>query len=139
MNQLKKKAWKELVFAIVAIIWTAPLIFYMAHSNVRGLGWILLCVLVGIPVFVIVFLLEAKELKIFDEREKELIRKSSDVSIKSFFCYLIAFSFLSLFVVGGKGDVPVIILPMMVLTGLFLEQCVRSAILLFRCEKETDE
>ena len=120
------------------VLWTIPLVFFMAYSNVHGLVWILLCVIVGVPVFAIVFLVERKELKVFDEREKTLIRNSSDISIKSFFCYLIAFAFFSLFVIGGKGDVPVILLPMMVLAGLFLEQCLRSAILLFQCEKEDD-
>ena len=139
MNRLKKKAWKELIIAIAVIIWTTPLIFFMAHSNVHGLGWVLLCILIGVPVFAIVFLFEAKELKVFDEREKTLIKNSTHISNKTFICYLIAFSFFSLFIVGGKGDVPVIILPMMVFAGLVLEQCVQSAILLFQCEKEDDE
>ena len=139
MNRLKKKAWKELIITIAAIIWTTPLIFFMAYSNVQGLGWVLLCILIGVPIFAIVFLFEAKELKVFDEREKTLIKNSTDISNKTFICYLITFSFFSLFIIGGKGDVPVIILPMMVFAGLVLEQCVRSAILLFQCEKEDDE
>ena len=56
MNRLKKKAWKELIIAIAVIIWTTPLVFYIAHSNVQGLGWVLLCILIGVPVFAIVFL-----------------------------------------------------------------------------------
>lgn len=139
MNRLKKKAWTELITALIAVIWTTLLILYIAYCNVHGLGWLLLCMLIGVPVFVFIFLFETKELKRYNEREKLLIRKSLDISQKTFILYLIAFSFLSLFMVGGKKDIPVVILPMMVFAGLFLEQCIRSTVLLMQCEKEDDE
>ena len=139
MNRLTKKAWKELIIALAGGIWAALMISIIAYSNMQGLGWILLCVLIGAPVFAAVAIMESRKLKILDEREKELTRKSEAISFNCLAGYLVAFSILSLFVVGGRNTIPVVVLPMMVLVGLVLEQCVRATFVLLQCEKDDDE
>ena len=139
MNRLQKKAWKELIVSGVSLIWTAFLLFYMAHQNVQGIGWLVLCIVVGVPTVLILFLDDAKKLKQFDEREKDLLQKAFYVSMQTFVAFLLSFSFLFFFGVGTGGKVSVIVLPMMILVSLFLSKCTESAILLFQCTKENDE
>lgn len=140
MNRLQKKAWTELIALAVMIIFiTIPCVLFLAHRNAQGLDYVLICLIVGTPTGLIAYMLEAKKIKQFDEREKELIRKAFNVSMMIFAFYLFAFSFTAFFLIGGKGNVPVVFLPMMVLTGVFLAQCVQSGILLIQCAKEDDE
>jgi len=61
------------------------------------------------------------------------------LSMMIFVFYLLIFAFTAIFLIGGKEKMPVVFLPLMVLTGIFPVQCVQSAALLIQCAKEDDE
>lgn len=140
MNRLQKKAWKELTaFGVMLILIIIPGLLFMAKTNVKGLHHILICLIIGVPFGVVAYLFETKKLKQYDEREKELIQKANAISFVCFTIYLMAFSYAAFFIIGGKGNISVVTLPIMVLSGMFFAQCVQSAIILIQCEKEDNE
>jgi peptidoglycan/LPS O-acetylase OafA/YrhL len=140
MNRLQKKAWTELIACGVAIILIAiPILLSMAKTNVKGLGNLLIGLIVGVPFGIVAYIFETKKLKQFDEREKGLIQKAQAISVAFFVIYALAFSYAAFFFIGGKGNISVVTLPIMVLSGMFLAQCVKSAIILIQCEKEDNE
>jgi len=140
MNRLQKKAWKELIACgVMLILITIPGFLFMAKINAKGLHYILICLIIGVPSGVVAYLFETKKLKQFDEREKELIQKANAISFVCFVIYLMAFSYAAFFIIGGKGNISVVTFPIMVFSGMFFAQCVQSAIILIQCEKEGNE
>ena len=140
MNRLQKKAWTELVAAFVMIvIITIPCLLLLASRNAQGLDYIIICLIVGTPTGLICFLIESKKLKKYDEREQAILRRAFSTSAAVFMFYLLAFSLISFFAIGGKQSIPVVLMPIMVLTGVILAQCTQSFIVLFQCAKEDDE
>ena len=140
MNHLKKKAWTELIACFVMIVLiTIPGILFLSARNAQGLEFLIICLIAGTPAGLITYFYEIKKLKKYDEREKAIIRKAFSISAGIFIFYLFAFSFIAFFSVGGKQTIPVILMPLMVLTGAFLGQCTQSFIILFQCAKEDDE
>ncbi len=87
----------------------------------------------------VLYLREANNIKQFDEREREMIQKAFSMSVMVFTLYLMTFSLAAFFLIGGGQDIPVVFMPVMFFTGIFLAQCVQSFILLMRCAKEGDE
>ena len=140
MNRLQKKAWTELVAAFVMIvIVTIPCLLLLASRNAQGLDYIIICLIVGTPTGLICFLIESKKLKKYDEREQAILRRAFSTSAAVFMFYLLAFSLISFFAIGGKQSIPVVLMPIMVLTGVILAQCTQSFVVLFQCAKEDDE
>lgn len=140
MNRLQKKAWTELVAAFVMIvIITIPCLLLLASRNAQGLDYIIICLIVGTPTGLICFLIESKKLKKYDEREQAILRRAFSTSAAVFMFYLLAFSLISFFAIGGKQSIPVVLMPVMVLTGVILAQCTQSFVVLFQCAKEDDE
>ena len=140
MNRLQKKAWTELVAVFVTIVLiTIPCLLFMATRNAQGLDYVIICLIVGTPTGLITYLIESKKLKKFDEREQAILRKAFSISVMVFMFYLLAFSLTSFFVIGGKQSIPVVLMPIMVLTGVILAQCTQSFILLMQCAKEENE
>lgn len=139
MNRLQKRAWTELIMAFVMIvIVTIPCLLFLASRNAQGLDYVIICLIVGTPTGLICYLFEIKRLKKYDEREQAIIRKSFAISAGAFVFYLFGFSFISFFLIGGGQTVPVIFMPIMVLTGVVLAQCTQSFLILFQCAKEED-
>ena len=62
--------------------------------------------------------------------EKAIDRKAFRLSAQFFITYAFLVSFISFFVVGGKGNIPVYYLPVFLVIGLFLSQLVQSAVIL---------
>ena len=140
MNRLQKKAWTELVAAFVMIvIITIPCLLLLASRDAQGLDYIIICLIVGTPTGLICFLIESKKLKKYDEREQAILRRAFSTSAAVFMFYLLAFSLISFFAIGGKKSIPVVLMPVMVLTGVILAQCTQSFVVLFQCAKEDDE
>ena len=140
MNRLQKRAWTELIAAFVMIVLvTIPCMLLLASRNAQGLDYVIICLIVGTPTGLICYLIESKKLKKFDEREQAILRKAFSISCAVFIFYLFAFSFVSFFTIGGKQSIPVVLMPIMVLTGVILAQCTQSFIVLFQCAKEDDE
>lgn len=140
MNRLKKKAWSELitVFGIIVFV-SIPGILYCSEQNSQGWGWVVICIMISGPMILNGYLSEIKNLKQFDEREQAILRKSFSIWAGVFSLYLLVFSFASFFLIGGGQRVPVVLLPLMVLTGIVLAQCAQSIAILLQCAKEDDE
>ncbi len=140
MNRLKKKAWTELISCGIGfVLITIPLFLVMAHTNARGLEFVLIWVIFGVPTGLVMYLWEAKKLKQYDEREREIIQKAFSFSMMIMVLYLMGFSVAAFFLIGGGGSVPVVFMPLMFFTGMFLGQAVNSFIILMQCTKEDDE
>jgi hypothetical protein len=139
MNRLKKKAKTEFIASSVGTLITIPCFLFMSHGKAQGLEYLLIWVLAGIPTGLFLFLWEAKKLKQFDEREKEMIQKAFSVSMMVFSLYLLTFSLAAFFMIGGGGNIPVVFMPVMFFSGMFLAQAVQSFILLMQCAKEDNE
>ena len=140
MNRLHKKAWTELIACFVMIVLiTIPCFLFLSATNAQGLDFLIICLIAGVPTGLIAYLYEQKKLKKYDEREQAMIRKAFSISAAVFIFYLLAFSFIAFFSVGGKQSIPVVLMPIMVLTGAFLSQCTQSFIILFQCAKEDDD
>lgn len=139
MNQLKKKAKTEFIASGICTLITIPLFLIMAHNNAKGLDFLLIWVLVGVPTGLGLYLWETKKLKQFDEREREIIQKAFSISMMAFTLYLLIFCLAGFFMIGGGGKIPVVFMPVMLFAGVFFAQCTQSFIILFQCEKEDDE
>ena len=139
MNRLKKKAKTGLIASGVCTLITVPLFLVMAHAKAKGPEFLLIWIFLGIPTGLVVYLWEAKKLKQFDEREKEMIQKSHSAGILVLVLYLLTFSLAVFFLIGGGGSIPVVFMPVMFFAGIFLAQCTQSFILLMQCAKEDDE
>ena len=139
MNQLKKKAKTEFIASGICTLITIPLLLIMAHTNAKGLDYLLIWVLVGVPTGLALYLGETKKLKRFDEREREIIQKALSMSMIAFTLYLLTFCLAAFFMVGGGGKIPVVFMPVMLFAGVFFAQCTQSFIILFQCAKEDDE
>ncbi|MHC4927549.1 MAG: hypothetical protein ACYTER_09545 [Planctomycetota bacterium] len=140
MNQLEKKAWAELIFVLVIILFVSiPGILYCSEENAQGWGWLIVCVLISGPMILNGYLSEVKNMKQFDERQQAILRQSFSIFASVFIFYLLIFSFALFFLIGGGERVPVVWMPMMVLTGIVLAQCAQSIVILIQCAKEDDE
>jgi hypothetical protein len=140
MTRLKKKAWNELVvvFGIIVFI-SIPGILHLSRQNAQGWGWLIVCTIISGPMILGGYLSDVKNLKNYDEREQIILRKSFSIWSGVFSLYLLIFSFASFFLIGGGKTVPVVLMPVMVLTGIVLAQCAQSVVILTQCAKEDDE
>ena len=140
MNRLQKKAWTEMIAAIILIVLiTIPYMLHLSKQSTPALsGFIIYIVIVGF-ILLIGHLNEVKNIKQFDEREHFIYEKSSSLSTYVFILYLLAFSFISFCVIGPEHTVPVVWMPVMVLTGYVLAQCIQSIAILLQCAKEDDD
>ncbi|MHC5199432.1 MAG: hypothetical protein ACYSO1_04875 [Planctomycetota bacterium] len=96
MNRLQKKAWTEMIAAIILIVLiTIPYMLHLSKQSTPALsGFIIYIVIVGF-ILLIGHLNEVKNIKQFDEREHFIYEKSSSLSTYVFILYLLAFSFMS--------------------------------------------
>jgi len=139
MNRLKKKAKQEFIAVCVFMAIVIPCFIVFVAKNTQGFDYIFIWLIVGVPTGLFVYLRENKKLKQLDERERSLYQQANYWAQGIFIFYLLAFVIVAFFLIGGQGKVPVWLLPMMLLTGLFLAQTTLSFILFRQCEKEDDE
>lgn len=140
MNRLQKKAWTEMIAAIILIILiTIPYMLHLSKQSTPTLsGFIIFIIVVGF-ILLIGHLNEVKNVKQFDERERSIYAKASSLSTYVLILYLLAFSFISFCLIGPNHTVPVVWMPVMVLTGYILTQCVQSIAILLQCAQEDDD
>lgn len=140
MNRLKKKAWTELIVAFGIIVFISiPCVLMASTNNAQGWGWLVLCIIISGPMILNGYLSEIKTLKRFDEREQNILRKSFSIWAGVFSLYLLIFSFAAFFLIGGGQTVPVVWMPIMVLTGIVIAQCAQSFVVLVQCAEEDDD
>jgi CDP-diglyceride synthetase len=139
MNRLKNKAWQDLIVGFVLIVLvTIPYLFNLYQQKANNLSNLIVYIVIVGPIMLIGYLNEMKNLKQFDEWERFIYQKSCSLSDSIFFLYLLTFSFISFFLVDNQ-KISVVSMPVMVLSGWFLAQCVLSIVILLQCKKEDDE
>ena len=138
MNRLKKKAYQDLIVGFVLIILiTIPYLLKLYQQKANNLSNLIVYIITVGPIMLIGYLNEMKNLEQFDERERFIYQKSCSLSNSIFFLYLLTFSFISFFLVYSQ-KISVIWMPVMVLSGWFLTQCVMSIVILLQCKGEDD-
>lgn len=139
MNRLKKKAIHEFIAVCVFMLITIPCFIVFVARNTQGFDYVFIWLIVGVPTGFAACLWEHGKLKQLDERERLLYQQANYWAQGVFVFYLLAFVIIVFFLSGGRGRVPVWLLPMMVFTGLFLAQTTLSFFLFRQCSKEEDD
>ena len=139
MNRLKKKTQLELAgVAGFCIIGTLAFV-YLSKMNAQGLGTLM----IGLPAGVItMFFCGLSEFKFYnklDEREKDIYIKAMIFSMFVFVGFWMIFTFGAFFSVGGKGALPVSILPLMLFLSMLIAQMSETAFITVYFLKEEDE
>ena len=139
MNRLQKKVWKELLLVTICTIFIILAMFSMAQRNVKGIGYIIICLIVGIPTGIFGFIWELKEFCKLDERERKIYQKAFRCACGGLLIYQFCFAFFIFFAIGGKGNIPVLSFPIMFFTSVFVAQSIQSVVILIKCALEEDE
>lgn len=139
MNRLQKRAWGELAGMVACVIIAGAAFSAMVQRNVHGPGMMLVCLVSACVSGLVSATINIKSLKKYDEREKKIYQQAFVISTYAFVGYILCFVFITFFSIGGAGDVPVSMLPIMLLGGLFVSQTVQSGVILFRCAMEEDD
>jgi hypothetical protein len=139
MNRLQKKAWQDLIVGFVLIILiTIPYILMMYQWKANNISNLIVFLVIVGPIMGIGYVNEMRKLEQYDERERFIYQKACSLGDSIFFLYLLTFSFISFFLVDNQ-KISVVWMPVMVLTGWFLAQCVMSIVILWQCKGEDDK
>lgn len=136
MNRLQKRAKLELIMVVVCSLICFVCFSFLVYCNSRGLDYLLICLVAGIPSALAAIFQQRKFEKQLDEREIKIYRSANMWSTWVFVSYLMVFSLSVFFLVGGGGQAPVWYFPAMLFSGLLIAQTIQSAILLLGCDKE---
>lgn len=136
MNRLQKRAWIDLAKTTVCIIIAAAGIGLAVHFNARGVIP-LMSFLVGSLIVGLVSCLRSIAIQTkLDERERKIAVKAFVISTYTFVLFLCFASFTIFFISGARNHIPVYILPVLLLAGLFISQLVQSAVILIQFARE---
>jgi len=138
MDRLQKRAWYELVGVAAAVIFAGLCLSSMVKHNVRGVLVISAFFLSGGISGIVAGVSNLKTLKKYDERERAIYMKALLIASFGFIGILLYVAFIIFFIVGGKGTVPVYVLPAIALGGLFIAQLIQSGMILIQCAMEED-
>ena len=140
MNRLRKKAWRELVSALIMTILSISAYIYLAIVDHYGFQMLIQGLIFGgIPggtlAYRIVKKKNNKHQQNYDERELFIIKQAYEWFFLTLISYLFLFVFITFCIIGGKGMVPTWTLPVILFSGLFFSQCVHSVILLHNAKE----
>ena len=140
MNILQKKAWINLAGAIGLVVTAGIFLEVLMYINAQAnILFLLLALPVGIVAGFACYIRSMSVENKLDEREKEISRKASYCAGITFALFLTFASFGIFFVTGSKNKVPVYLLPLLVLTGLFIAQLIESATILIWFAREQQD
>jgi hypothetical protein len=140
MSILQKRAWINLAGAVGLIVTAGIFLEVSMYINAQvHILFLLLALPVGIVAGFACYIRSISAEKKLDEREKTISRKADYCAGITFALFLAIASFGIFFVSGAKSNVPVYLLPLLVLTGIFLAQLVESATILIWCAKEQQD
>ena len=128
MSKLQKAAWFNLGMMTVCMIIAIPFVFHLAARNVKGVIYILVCLIIPCittPAFYIFYRKKSYEAG-FDEREKIINRRSFIISAYALAVFLGGVCFIPFFVLGGQNVIKVYYLPLIFFSALFAAQFVHS-------------
>jgi len=141
MNRLQKIAWIELAAVTFCMAVTGAALAVLVRLNASGAGYLMVCLIAGLPVGLFGYLHNLAEQKRLDERERQIAQKA--IAQKAFalssyaFVMLIGCSaFIIFFMAGGAGQVPVYTLPAVFVGGIFVAQFTQSAAILIQFARE---
>lgn len=139
MNRLKKKTQLELAgVAVLCIIGTAAFVF-LTKINAQGLGTLMIGVPAGVIALFLGGLSEFKFYRKLDERERDIYIKAMIFSMFVFVGFWMIFTFGAFFVIGGKGAMPVGILPLMLFLSMLVAQASETGFITIYFLREDDE
>lgn len=140
MSILQKRAWINLAGAVGLVVTAGIFLEVLMYLNAKvNILFLLLALPVGIIVGFACYIHSISAENKLDEREKTISRKAAYCAGITFALFLAFASFGIFFVTGAKNKVPVYLLPLLVLTGLFIAQLVESATILIWCAKEQQD
>jgi len=111
---------------------------FLYQNKANNISNLIIYIIIVGPIMGIGYVNEMKNLEQFDERERFIYQKACSLSDSIFFLYLLTFSFISFFLVDNQ-KISVVWMPVMVLSGWFLAQCVLSIVILLQCKEEDDD
>ena len=108
----------------------------MVHLNVRGITGLASFVISGLIAGLATGLWSIRTYARFDERERKIAQKAVNYArfVQTAFWGLA--SFVIFFITGARGSVPVYVLPILFLCGVFLAAFVQSATVLIQFTRE---
>ncbi len=139
MNRLEKRAWTELGAVILCVIIAGAGVGLMVYINTKGIVGLISFLVSGLIAGLIAYLRNIKSWNKFDEREKKIAQRARALSSCVFVLFLWCASFTVFFIVGARNPVPAYILPVLLLSGLFLATFVQSATILVQFTRERDD
>jgi len=120
------------------VLITIPYMLFLYQNKANNISNLIIYIIIVGPIMGIGYVNEMKNLEQFDERERFIYQKACSLSDSIFFLYLLTFSFISFFLVDNQ-KISVVWMPVMVLSGWFLAQCVLSIVILLQCKEEDDD
>ena len=140
MSKLQKSAWINLAGAVSLIVTAGIFLEMLIYINAQvHILFLLLALPVGIVAGFACYIRSISVENRLDEREKTISRKAAHCAGITFALFLAFTSFGIFFVTGAKNNIPVYMLPLLVLTGLFIAQLIESATILIWCAKEQQD
>jgi hypothetical protein len=136
MNRLEKKAWGNIVGAIVCIIIAGPGIWWMVRANTKGFVVLIPFLISGLISGLVSYLRNLRSWAELDEREKNIAQRALVLSSRVFILFFYCASFIVFFIIGARSPVPVYILPVLFICGVLLMVFVQSAMVLIQFAKE---
>jgi hypothetical protein len=138
MNRLQKLSWFNLIIIVASLAMVAIVMAVeMARKGYSSISIYFLAPLVLIKL--IPFILKKRhgvDQVIIDERDIAISKKAMAVAYKTFWIIFLSFSFLLFIVIGPRGSVPVITLPLVAIGGALLIRIVCSVSILILYGRE---
>ena len=142
MNRYQKLAWLNLIVITAAIIITSAAIAIEFH--IRGfstIGWWFFVAILALLKFK-PFLFkkpQGQDKVLCDERDGFIIKRALAIAYKIFWFVFISLCFLLFIIIGPKGSVPVITLPLIAISSALFMQAVCSVSILILYGREGNE
>ena len=137
MSNIKKSAVRDLIIGVVSFF-VMLLCFAIFHAfNTKGIEYVFIFVLGGSLVGIAIWLSRNKfaEAK-FDEREREIDRTAFKWSMYIMMGFLLIVCFCPFFIIGGQGEIPVIVLPLIFMFGVLIAQLTACSVKVFMAGSE---
>ena len=138
MKRLQKQAWKDVVILSFLTLVMCFAFYSMVLTNAKGIHYLFICIIVGIPVGIFTILKQIKIERDFDERERHIRQKAGRASNWTFVSFMGIVSFSVFLLIGGKGAIPVWVFPVSFIVGNHIAGCVGNFTLLIQCSREND-
>lgn len=138
MNRLQKLSWFNIIIIFATIIITTTVIMVevakKGYSNF-GLYFLAIPVLLKFNPFLLKKL-QSRDKVVLDERDIDITKRALAITYKIFWFVFIAFCFLLFIIIGPRGFVPVITLPLIAIGSAFFMRVVCSVSILIQYGKE---